>query len=490
MKICLINPALILPKKFGKPFHVFLPLGLAYIAAALEKEHEVVVVDAIAENWQNPQETDTDYIFGLHGEQLREKISSISPDVVGISMLFSFNSESAFSVASIVKEINQDITVILGGSGCSVDPKRYLAKPEVDYMVVGEGEQTVVELIRKINSENFEELKNIQGIGYKRQGELLLTESRPLIDDLDSISLPAWNLFPMGNYAAAARTARGSRQSYSYSDHWASMVTSRGCPFNCNFCSIKLTMGRKFRPRSPENIIGEIDLLVNTFGIKHINFEDDNFTFNKDRVRSICRLILEKGYEITWSCPNGIRADIIDEDMVKQMKETGCKRVFVAPESGVQRVVDNVINKHLDLKKVEEAVRLFKKYDITVDGSFVIGSIGETKKEIRETIRYALKLKKLGMNKAGIHIATPFYGTRLYNQAKEKGYISNQADEDQLFGNNAIIDTPEWTRSDLLRLQKIANFRINYNFAEKVASIFRKTRQIFYLKLKNLRDII
>lgn len=479
MKICLVNPALVLPKRLGKPFHVFLPLGLAYIAAVLEREHEVVVLDAIAEGWEHPQEAGDKYIFGLHGEDIRERISDICADVVGISMLFSFNADSALSVASIVKKLNRKTLVILGGAGCSVQSERYLSRADVDFVVIGEGERTVVELIGKIEEDLFGQLKEIKGIGYKQQGKLIVTEPRPLIEDLDSIPFPAWHLFKMSEYAAAAREARGSRHSYSYSDRWASMITSRGCPFNCNFCSIKLTMGRKFRSRSPGNIISEIEQLVNVFGIKHINFEDDNFTFDKDRVRTVCRQIVEKKCGITWSCPNGIRADIIDEDLVEQMKHSGCKRVFVAPESGVQHVVDDIIGKHIDLKRVEEAVKLFKKHGITVDGSFVIGSIGETKKDIWKTIRYALKLKKLGMSKAGIHIATPFYGTKLYDQAVEKQYMNKQMESDEFFSNNPVIETPEWSRSDLRRLQIIANWMINYSLVEKVVSVLRKIYGLF-----------
>lgn len=138
---------------------------------------------------------------------------------------------------------------------------------------------------------------------------------------------------------------------YTFSEGWASLFTSRGCPYNCNFCTINLTMGRQFRPRSPENVFAEIKQLYEKYGIRHINFEDDNLTMNKERAEKIFDLLIKNKINITWSTPNGIRVENIDENLAQKMKQSGCRRVFVAPESGVQRVVSQIIGKSLDLKK-------------------------------------------------------------------------------------------------------------------------------------------
>jgi len=230
-------------------------------------------------------------------------------------------------------------------------------------------------------------------------------------------------------------------------------------------------MGRQFRPRSPENVLAEIKHLCENYGIKHINFEDDNLTLDKERAERIFDLIIENKLDITWSTPNGIRVENIDEGMVKKMKESGCKRVFVAPESGVQRVVTEIIGKNVDLKKIEHAVILFKKHKIIVDGSFVIGLIGETKMDIIRTIFFALKLKRLGMDTAGIHIAAPYYGTKFYEEARERGYLRKDIDESLLSPKEPLLNTPEWNVSQIKHLHKIADWLINYSLKDKIVAI-------------------
>ena len=156
------------------------------------------------------------------------------------------------------------------------------------------------------------------------------------------------------------------------------------------------------------------------------------------------------------------------------MAQAGFKRVFVAPESGVQRVVQDIIGKNLDLKQIEEAVRLFCKYGIIADASFVIGFIGETKKEIWKTIWYSLRLKRLGVQKIGFHIATPLYGTKLYQEAVEKGYLAADLQDDVLTPGKALIGTPEFSRNDIRNFQSFANWLVNYNFYQKVFAVIRK----------------
>ncbi|MCX6731731.1 MAG: radical SAM protein [Candidatus Parcubacteria bacterium] len=277
---------------------------------------------------------------------------------------------------------------------------------------------------------------------------------------------------------------KGARLIYTFNERWTSIFTSRGCPYNCNFCTINLTMGRQFRQRSPENVLAEIKQVCHDYNIKHINFEDDNLTLDKKRAERIFDLMIKNKLNITWSTPNGIRVENIDDGLVQKMKKSGCRRVFVAPESGVQRVVTEIIGKNLDLKKIEQAVIIFKKYGIIVDGSFVIGHIGETKKEIWKTILFALKLKKLGMNTAGFHIATPYYGTRLYEEAKQKGYLRKDFDENLLSTREPLIITPEWNQFQIKRMHKIANWLINYSFKEKIIAILPVSCQILASRIK------
>ena len=483
MKILLINPPQVMHKRYGMPY-VFQPLGLLYVAATLERENDVRVIDASLSGWKRVIETDSEYRLGLGIDELKGMISAEKPDIVGISVPFSLNARSAYEVASAVKEVGSGIVTVAGGVHVSVRPEEVLGQKNIDYVVIGEGETVSLELVRAIRSGGFDKLKEVKGIGYKEDGNAVVTKKTEVIEGLNNLAFPARHLVPMEEYFKASEARRSARDMFTYSNRSVSIMTSRGCPFECNFCSIHLTMGRKFRARTPENVLEEIGQLVKTYKIKHLNIEDDNLTFDRSRAGKIFDLITENKFGITWSAPNGIRADTLDESLVIKMKNSGCMRVFVAPESGSQRVVNEVIGKKMDLKKIEAAVVLLAKHNISVDGSFIIGLPGETKKEIKETIKYALKLKKMGMSLAGFHIATPYYGTKLYEQAKNLNLLRKDAGNDLFSTFEPLIGTNEWTPEELSRLQKKASRLVNGNFKERMLSPLRKNYPRMYNTLR------
>ncbi|MBF0154186.1 MAG: B12-binding domain-containing radical SAM protein [Magnetococcales bacterium] len=478
MKILLINPPLHNNKAVGDPL-IFQPLGIAYIAATLEHDHDIRILDANVEGWNRVAKGGDQLGIGLTFAEIRERIVQASPDIVGVTIPFSTNAACSLEVAAIAKEVNPAIVTILGGPHPSVRPLETLNEKQVDYVVIGEGEATMVELVRAIETNDLAALPAIKGIGYKEGGEARLTPSRPMNNDLDTIPLPAHHLLPMQLYFDAFEGGAGARKDYVYHHRWASMITSRGCPYNCNFCSIHLSMGKKFRTRSIDNVMLEVQRLVEQYGVKHINFEDDNLTFRQERIHDMCQRILDRQYQFSWSTPNGIRADKLGEPLIRSMAESGCRRVFVAPESGVQHVVNNIIQKKMDLKDVEVSVKLFARYGVAVDGSFVMGLIGEKKSDIWGTILYAYKLKRLGMNRAGFHIATPLFGTRLYDEAIAKGYLTAQASAENMTTGVPQIETPEWTGRDLRRLQGIANWLVNYGPGQKLHALVRRWKDIF-----------
>jgi anaerobic magnesium-protoporphyrin IX monomethyl ester cyclase len=216
-------------------------------------------------------------------------------------------------------------------------------------------------------------------------------------------------------------------------------------------------MGKKWRGRSPENVVDEIEQLVRTYHIKQIDFYDDNMTLDKKRMETICDLIVKRGLDIEWYTPNGVRADTLDENLLTKMRESGCKKIRIAPESGVQRVVNQIIKKNLDLKEVEKAVVLSKKVGIKVGCFFVIGLIGETKEDIKASINYAYKLRQLGADRFYFSPATPLYGTELYEQAKRGGFLRNGFSDEALAAAEPLIETSEFTVEDLRELCAQAN---------------------------------
>jgi magnesium-protoporphyrin IX monomethyl ester (oxidative) cyclase len=200
-----------------------------------------------------------------------------------------------------------------------------------------------------------------------------------------------------------------------------------------------------------------VEHVIKTYGIKQIDFADDNMTWNRERMAQICDLIVERGLKFDWFTPNGVRADTLDEALLRKMKRAGCKKIRVAPESGVQRVVTDIAKKSLDLKKVEDAIIAAKKVGIKVGCFFVMGLIGETKADIEETIRYAYRLKSLGAESFVFSIAMPLYGTAFYEQAKAGSYIRDGFCDYALAATEPLVETPEFTAEEIAELCMKAN---------------------------------
>ncbi|MEJ2281029.1 MAG: radical SAM protein [Candidatus Bathyarchaeota archaeon] len=454
MRVCLINPPRIHPKGWGKPT-VYQPIGIAYVAAVLESQHKVSIIDSPTEGWRNliPID-DTNYRVGLKNREMADRIKQWSPEVVAINIPFSGWSKTAFEVASIVKKVNKDIIIILDGLHPSARPNECLSDPNVDFIIRGESEYTILELVNTLDQDKTDKLSSIEGIGFTKNKKIIITPPRPEIEDLDSLPFPARHLLPMETYFEAVKEnpIRGIIRK-----RYAIMMTSRGCPHECIFCSNHIVMGRKWRGRSPENVADEIDQLVKTYSIKQIDFFDDNMTLIKKRAMRICELIVERDFNIEWYVPTGVRVDTLDEELLRKMKASGCKGIRFAPESGVQRVVSQIIKKNLDLKDVEKAVILAKKVGIKVGIFFILGLIGETKEDMEKTIEYAYKLRKLGASNFHFSIATPLYGTELYEQAKRHGLLKEDFSDEALARAEPLIETEDFSPEDVRELCIRAN---------------------------------
>jgi magnesium-protoporphyrin IX monomethyl ester (oxidative) cyclase len=453
MRVCLINPPRIQPKVWGKP-SVFPPIPISYVAAVLEETNKVHVIDAPTEGRKNLKEVNkTTYRVGLSNNQIGEKIKLWAPEVVIIEIPFSGWARTAFEVSSKVKQIDSKINIILYGQHPSARPKACLERDSIDFVVIGEAENTIKELVECLE-EGSSKPEKIKGLAFIKNDQIVTTPIRPVIENLDILPMPARHLLPMNEYAIAVKEnpLRGVIKK-----PWTIMITSRGCPFQCVFCTHHTVWGKKWRGRSPKNVVAEIEHLVKNYGIKQIDFLDDNMTLDRNRMEKICDLIVTKKIHVDWFTPSGVRADTLDESLLRKMKKAGCKKIRLAPESGVQKIVDNVIKKNLDLMSVEKAVRICKKIGLKVGCFFVIGLIGETKNDIKETINFAYKLRQLGADSFVFSIASPIYGTELYQQAKKEGYLRPGFCEDALASAEPLIETPEFSAKDLIKLCEIAN---------------------------------
>lgn len=371
---------------------VEVPVGILSLAAFLEeKKVQVGFLDANA--------------LRLPQYKVIETITRLKPKVVGISVnIFSFL--QAIRYTEEIKKFSEDIVVIWGGPHSTIAYDQCFNRSKVDLVVIGEGELTLREVLKNIASGIGPE--NINGIAYRQKGGFQVNPLRERITDLDSLPFPAYHLLPdLKYYKTRARKKP-----------FMGIITSRGCPFSCIYCS-KDVFKNKITVRSPENIIREIDLLVNKYGIRQIDILDDNFTINRAHVEQLCDLIISRDYNICINLQSGIRSDRVDEKLFKKMKKAGVFKVAFGVETGNKKILQSV-KKELDLDKVLESARLARKYGMVIVGFFMVGLPGDNEETLQETIDFAVRMNP---HIANFMMTIPFYGTELYRIIKEKGRL-------------------------------------------------------------------
>ena len=454
MKVLLVNP----PQTFYPGSDApsgNLPLGLMYIAAVLEKAgSRVEILDAFMTDVVVRRVGDAAEI-GMPYVRIAEEVRRRKPDIVGIANPFTCQIEHAIRVANIVKKFDQDILTVVGGPHVSAVPEEFLnGADKVDIGVAGEGEYAMLDIAEM--HEGRKKVEEIQGIVYRKSGKVIQTTPRPLIKNLDELPYPAYHLMDMEHYLCQEKI-----EYRSFKDRSVSMITSRGCPFNCVFCSVHLHMGKAFRAHSVDYVVNHIEHVVNKYRVKTIFFEDDNLTFDLKRFEAICDRLLERKIGFNWETPNGIRADYLTMNLLKKMKRSGCQSVFFGVESGDQHVLDDIISKSLDLGAVMNVAKMCRQIGLNTAAFYIIGFPGEKKEDMQKTVEFALKLKKeydVGML---LHIATPSCGTRLYYECKKKGYIQENltprafAEVRQTQGN-PLIETEDFTPTEVKEIAAMA----------------------------------
>lgn len=345
-------------------------------------------------------------------KEFQEVMSDYKPDFVGITFVTPLFI-SAYELCKRIKRNYPDVIVIGGGVHSTILPKEALTKGQFDVVVMGEGEEALVELVGN------KKWSDIKGIAYKKDKEVVINPSRPLIENLDDLPFPAWHLYDIPKYFSSYLNCRKNPV--------GPIETSRGCPFNCCFCS-KAIFERSFRVKSAERVVDEIERMLE-LGFKEIHIWDDNFSADMERAKLICDLIIKKGLKFPWNIFNGLRVDRIDEELLSKLKKAGCYRTAIGIESGNQEVL-NQVGKNITLEKVRKAVSLIKKAKIECMGFFILGLPGETEKTMQDTINFAKELK-LDFAKTGI--LSPFPGTPIYEKWEKEGRILSHDWSDYIF---------------------------------------------------------
>ena len=414
-------------------FEGYTPTGLASIATIAENlGHQVKIVD-----------------LNL------EKLPKEHYDLVGITGLSLWRKQIIET-----SKMFPDTPVIVGGAWASspLSSRQALSVPSIDYVCMGEGEITFHKFLK-----NYPNVEHIQGIGYKNGNNLVLNPWRPFIHNLNSLPTPAWHLLDLHKYERV------------------SIITSRGCPYPCVFCSDHTLLGRKWRARNVESVVDEIETLVKYYHVKHITFGDENMTLIPERFKRICEEIIKRGIKAEFDAIQGVRADKLPMRLLELMKEAGFVEIIIAPESGSQRVLDEIIHKDLDLSVVTPVVKKCEQIGLTCGAFFVIGFPHETMEEINTTISFAEKLQSHGCS-TYIGNAMPYRDTELYQKAKQEGFLRFDGEElDSILFDLVkprkihCLSSPYWTPQEIIRIcsrekkKNLRNFYQRYSLTTKIS---------------------
>lgn len=401
-KVLLINPAMMqlyedTMLKNSVPHYP--PLNLLLIAGALKQQNIPVTL------------LDLDLVDKDFYNAIEEKIDEFKPTIVGVTFTSALYGQCT-KIAETIKKKNKEIIVVAGGSHASSKPEELVTKTQYDIAIVGEGEFTISEIL----GVSKERLNTVKGIVYKNEkGEIVKTEKRPFIQNLDDVPMPMYELINIYDYKVPPSFRRKTPA--------ATIETSRGCLWGCTYCT-KTVFGRTFRTKTAERTVREFEQLI-SLGYKEIHINDDMFITDKERAKKICRLLIEKNIKITWACPNGIRADRVDRELIRLMRQAGCYRVSFGAESGNQQVLDN-IQKNQTLQQVEEAFKICKEEKMAAYGFFMFGLPGDTEETMQQTIDFA---KKCDPDIAKFGIMIPLPSTPIYEEWKDKYIISENWDD-------------------------------------------------------------
>lgn len=414
MKILLIFPPSTIYGEDPTMPAIVPPLGLAYIAGYLEKHgYLVTILDARSASKDRIIRNNGSALYGLTDEEIQKEVKGIAPDIVGITCMYTAYSGDVHRVARVVKKIDINIPVIVGGAHASTFPALMLKDTNIDVVVHAEGEETFLDLVR--HTEVNRKFDTIQGISCRVDGKIIATPQRPFIEDLDKISFPARHLLDMKLYIES------SNSPYNMRVPGTTMITSRGCPMACIYCTIQSVWGEStWRGRSPKNIVDEMEMLYRDYGINEFHLLDDSAGTSKKRLGEICDEIINRGLDIKWTTPNGIAHWNLDEEILDKMKAAGCYRVTFGIESG-NIEVRKFIGKPFKLEQAEKIIRHANKIGMWTICTFILGFPYETEEAIRDTINFACRSNT---DMAVFYLLCPHPGTKVYDIFKKEGLLN------------------------------------------------------------------
>jgi len=444
---------------FNMYYATYPPLGLAYIASVIKPiVKNVKIIDAPP--------------LRLSMRDILEIVKKDKPRYVGLSAYTASINATGY-LAREIKHINPEVVIVLGGPHVFHEYEQTMRDfPAFDYVIRGDGEYAFKELIEAIESKKG--VSEIKGLVHRKGINIIANPLREIPKNLDDLPLPSYDLLPMKKYLAV-RCLGGV-------DHFAAMITSRGCPFHCTYCESSQRWNRRIIYRSIKKVIEEAKLLQDKYNVKMIKFNDDHFTLNPNRVLEFCRLYHKNKLKFEWACLG--RVDSLGPEVLKEMKKANCKLIFLGLEFGNDKIRE-ACNKKLSKKQMSNVVKWADEVGIDTFGSFMLGYPGETLKTMKETVRQATIL---GLDWAGFCIVTPLPGTELMKMCKEKNLLTSFNWDDYSTKGITVIKHKNFTEKQLLNMYSYAQRKFYF----RTGYIFRRLRKLkigdFYLLLQFTKE--
>lgn len=433
MKVLLVNP---ITSERGM-FACTPNLGLGYLATALRRSgYEVDIWDGMKKD--------------MTRKKLKERLRTLDYQAIGVQV-YTCSIEEAQETLRLVKSLDSKILRIIGGAHVSGDSENALNQLDADYAFRGEAEIGLPKLLKKISGEEDCEYKDIHHLIWRENGQIFRNELKPIMD-VTALGLASWDLINPNEYPNAPIGA------FVKSFPLATISCSRGCPHQCTYCANKLIMGRGMRARSAESIIDELDLLYNKYGVREYQIIDDTFTSRRSLAKAVCEEIINRGWKLGITFPNGVRVESLDEELLKLLERAGCYSIGMAIESGSQRIVDHM-KRNQKLEKVKEKVELVARVsNIRMTGFFIMGYPAEEREDILKTIKLA---KELPLHRAQFTIWIPVPGSEMTETLKREGKLKIENMSSVVL--NQINYVPEnLTEEELSKLLRRAFFEFYF----------------------------
>lgn len=422
------------------------PNNLCILAAMLEPGYEVIIIDA--------------NIDDMTREEFKARIAKEKPMAVGISIFADEFGDGGHEAARIVKEINPGTPVIAGGNYIILNIDIAIKDRNIDYFALGEGEYVLKHLAEYISGKR-KDLPN-EGIAYHKDGKPIIQKRCEQIKDLNALPFPAFEKIDFAKYSTKeVRDSAYRPDEFPY----GRIITSRGCPYNCSFCQNKAIHGQLIRYRSVEKVLEEIEWMKKNHNIKSILFDDANFTVNKNRAKEIIREMIKRKLNLRWKAMN-LAVFTLDGELLDLMLKSGCDYIDLAIESGVQRVLKEIIHKPVNLEQTKKIIKKAKEMNFRISANFIIGTPGETWDEIRQTIKFA---EEIDIDYVKFMAAMPLKHTELAEVAMKQGCLRPDFDFLNMRWGIGEIETDEFSKYDITILRIYEWDRINFSTPEKMS---------------------